>query len=162
MGDNELKYDNIQLIRKRYYPDEEVNISGDEILYLDDDLLVTSWLPIKPREDISKGIAFWFLNKGYKITKLYDLEGKFIHYYCDICRYEVEKGKSYKMIDLLADIIVEPSMTYRVIDMDELIDMLENHSLPPKEFMISIKNLTSLIEVINKGEFPLELLKKYN
>ena len=162
MGDNELNFDNIELWRKRYYPDEEVNISGDKILYLDDDLLVTSWVPIKPRDDMARGVSFWFLKKGWKISKLYDLEGKFIHYYCDICRYEVEPGKKYRMIDLLADVIVEQSMTYKVVDMEELVGMLEDHTLPPKEFMISIKNLTTLLEAINSGEFPFEVLKKYN
>ena len=66
------------------------------------------------------------------------------------------------MIDLLTDVIVEPSMAYKVVDMEELVDMLENHQLPPKEFMISIKNLTSLLKAINNGEFPFEVLKKYN
>ena len=42
MGDTELNLDDIVLLRKRYYPDEEINISGDKIEYLDDELLVTS------------------------------------------------------------------------------------------------------------------------
>ncbi|MCQ2749782.1 MAG: DUF402 domain-containing protein [Clostridia bacterium] len=79
-----------------------------------------------------------------------------------MCRYEVDYGKKYRMIDLLADVIVEPSLSYKVVDMEELVEMLEDHTLPPKEFMISIKNLTSLLEVINKGEFPFDEIKKYN
>ena len=39
-------------IRKRFIPEEEVDISGDEVLYDDGALIVTRWLPIRARNDI--------------------------------------------------------------------------------------------------------------
>lgn len=152
----------IKLYRKRYFPDEEVDISGDEILYLDDDLLVTKWQPINYRNDIGSGISFWYFNKNIKVSKLYDKELKFKSYYIDMCRYEIEKDVKYKIVDLLADVVVNPDMTYKVLDFDELTEYLEKEAITPKEFMQSIKAFTKVITDINDGVFPYVELDKYN
>ena len=44
-------------IRKRFIPEEEVDISGDEVLYDDGALIVTRWLPIRARNDIGWGFS---------------------------------------------------------------------------------------------------------
>ena len=158
--EEENKYKDIKVIRKRYFPNEEIDISGDEILYLDEKLLVTKWLPIKPRDDMSMGISWYFLDKGWKVSKIYN-NGEFVHYYCDICRYEIEPNKKYKMIDLLADVIVNEDLTYKVVDMEELVDMLEDKTLPPREYMLAIKTLACLLREINEGRFPFKELDMY-
>ena len=159
MSNENFDQNEIKLIRKRYLPDEEINISGDKIIHLDKHLLVTEWLPINPRMDMSRGISYWYLDKGWKISKIYNVDGSFKHYYCDICKYEVVEGKSYKIIDLLADVIIDVNGNYKVLDFEELTDMLEAKKLPPKDFII--KNFAALIETINSGKFPLEEMSKY-
>ena len=42
----------MKLFRKRFIPDEIIDISKDEVIYRDDDLIITKWLPIHPRGDI--------------------------------------------------------------------------------------------------------------
>ena len=54
----------IKMFRKRYIPNEVIDISNDEVLYMDDNVLVTKWLPIKPRKDIGRGLSFTFLKEG--------------------------------------------------------------------------------------------------
>ena len=56
----------MKLFRKRYIPNEIVDISGDEILSIDTDLIITKWKPIHPRDDIGSGLSFTFLNDGIK------------------------------------------------------------------------------------------------
>ena len=79
-----------------------------------------------------------------------------------MCRYETEYLKEYKMIDLLADIIVYPDGHYKVLDFDELLEYMENETITPKEFLQSIKAFTKVITDINDGVFPYVELDKYN
>lgn len=51
----------IRLSEKRFIPDEEVDISGDEVLYDDGNLIVTRWLPIKARNDIGWGFSYIYI-----------------------------------------------------------------------------------------------------
>ena len=74
----------MKIYRKRYIPNEVVDISSDEIIYQDEKMIVTKWIPIKPRTDISKGVSYTMLDKGWKISKFYDLDGKLLYWYCDI------------------------------------------------------------------------------
>lgn len=160
MNEETMSLSGIKLLRKRYLPEEEVDISGDEILYRSKDLLVTAWVPIKTRTDISRGISYWFLDKGWKVSKIYNADGSFKYYYCDICRYEVYDDL-YKMVDLLVDVIIDNEGHYKVVDFEELSDMLEAKKLPPKEFMLAIKTFTELITKINNGEFPFKELEMF-
>lgn len=153
---------NIKLIRKRYLPFEEVDISNDEILSLDDDLLVTRWNPINDRDDMSKGISFWYFKKNIKVSKIYNNNGEFDHYYIDMCRYEIKPDEEYKIIDLLADVVVYKDGTYKVLDFDELDEYLENETITPKEFMQSIKAFSKFIKEVNNGVFPYKELDKYD
>jgi len=57
------------ILRKRYIPDEVIDISGDELVFRSEDLLITKWNPIRKRPDISGGISFTFLKEGYKASK---------------------------------------------------------------------------------------------
>lgn len=161
------KYKGIKLLRKRYFPNELVDISGDEILYLDDKLMVTRWKPINERDDIGGGVSFWYFKKNIKASKIYKRDGSFKYYYMDMCRYELKKNKEtkeieeVKMIDLLADVIMYDDGNYKVLDFDELSEYLENGSITPKEFMQSIKSFTKIIGDINDGVFPYAEMEKY-
>jgi len=48
------------ILRKRYIPDEVIDISGDELVFRSEDLLITKWNPIRKRPDISGGIRLPF------------------------------------------------------------------------------------------------------
>ncbi|MBR3280485.1 MAG: hypothetical protein IKI57_01385 [Clostridia bacterium] len=42
----------MKLFRKRFIPNEIIDISKDEVIYRDENLIITKWLPIHPRDDI--------------------------------------------------------------------------------------------------------------
>ncbi len=108
-------------IRKRFIPFEETDISGDEVLYDGGGLLVTRWLPIRPRTDIGWGASYIYIPGNCKMSAIFDCEGKFRHWYCDIIKtkYEPEINK-YTFTDLLLDVIIRPDGTHSVLDEDEL------------------------------------------
>ena len=57
------------MYRKRYIPDEIKSLNDDEILFINDEVIVTRWKTFKPKKEFSNGISYTFLNRGYKISK---------------------------------------------------------------------------------------------
>ena len=118
----------MKIYRKRYIPNEIVDISKDEVIFKSDKLIVTKWIPINPREDIGSGISYAMLDKGWKISKFFDKNGNMIYWYCDIIDYNLEivDGEEvYTFIDLLVDVKVYPDGTYEVLDENELDEALK-------------------------------------
>ena len=64
----------IQLFRRRYIPDEIKELKDDIVLSADDKMILTKWNVLKPRKDIARGVSAYFLDKGIKVSKVYDAE----------------------------------------------------------------------------------------
>ena len=75
----------VRLYRKRFIPDELLHLKDDKILYMDDELLITSWNTLKPRADMATGISAYYRKEGFKISRLADAHGTLTRWYCDIC-----------------------------------------------------------------------------
>lgn len=143
------------MLRKRYIPDEVVDISGDELLFRSDELLITRWKPIKPRNDIAGGISWIFIEEGYKVSKFYDASGKFLYWYCDIIDVEYHQNKDmYVFKDLLVDIMVMSNGCMRILDMDELAEAMEKGLISNTQVHISLRRLDMLLKMIYAGKFP--------
>lgn len=152
----------MKLLRKRYIPNEEIDISKDEVLYIDKNLIITKWLPINKRDDIGSGISYAFLNEGYKISKFFDAYGNFIYWYCDVIDYEYdEKEDTHKFIDLLVDVKVFPDNKYEILDMDELVDAYKSEIITADKMLKALQNLDKLLKMINGNNFPPETCKKF-
>lgn len=144
-----------RILRKRYIPDEVVDISGDEILYLDEKLMVTKWNVIHPREDISGGISFSFLDRGYKISRFNRKDGGFAYWYCDIVDIYIDrKSNTYTFIDLLADVKIMPDGRVIVLDIEEIAEALEKSLISQSQACDALRKLAGLLDMIYKGEFP--------
>ncbi|KNY29109.1 DUF402 domain-containing protein [Pseudobacteroides cellulosolvens] len=143
------------ILRKRFIPFETVDISGDEMLYRDDSLIITRWKVIKARKDIDRGVSFAFLKDGYKISRFYDPEGNFVYWYCDIIDVEYDSVKdTYTLTDLLVDVKILPNGEIRVLDVDEVADALEENIITKEQACDSLRKLHKLLELIYSGEFP--------
>ena len=44
------------MYRKRYIPDEIKSLNDDEILFINDEVIVTRWKTFKPKKEFSNGI----------------------------------------------------------------------------------------------------------
>lgn len=143
------------ILRKRFIPFETVDISGDEMLYRDDALIITRWKVIRPRKDIDRGVSFAFLKDGYKISRFYDPQGNFVYWYCDIIDVEYDSVKdTYTLIDLLVDVKILPDGEIRVLDVDEVADALDENIITKEQASNSLRKLHKLLDIIYKGEFP--------
>lgn len=83
------------MYRKRYIPDEIKSLNDDEILFINDEVIVTRWKTFKPKKEFSNGISYTFLNRGYKISKFMNDSGETVYYYCDIINSEFQKEKKH-------------------------------------------------------------------
>ena len=152
----------MKIYRKRFIPNEIVDISGDEVLERNENIIVTRWKPIKPRGDIGGGISYTFLKRGYKISKIFDNNGEFIYWYCDIIEHTYDKEKDeYIFIDLLADVKIFPNGKYEVLDFEELSQAFESNLITQRQMLEAIKSVNTLIEIIQNKMFPPEICEKY-
>lgn len=152
----------MKLLRKRYIPNEVVDISGDEVLYKDDELMVTKWLPINKRADIGSGISYVFLKEGYKISKFFDNDGNFAYWYCDIIEYAYDKAEdTHLFTDLLLDLKIYENGKYEILDMDELVEAYNKKMITIDQVLKAFKSLSKLYELLKNEKFPPEICNKY-
>ncbi len=144
----------MKMLRKRFIPNEIVDVSGDEVIKIEDGLIVTRWLPIHPKKDVGSGESFIHYKDGYKISIFYDKEGKFLYYYVDIIDYEYdEKEDCWTFIDLLVDVKYDGKEKFEVLDMDELEEAINTNLITDKMFLKAIQTLNNVISLIDEGEF---------
>lgn len=162
-GRNPIKMKKPVLLRKRYIPEEVVDISSDVLLYRDEELLVTKWSAIKPRLDIQGGISYTFLREGFKLGKFYDLKGEFLYWYCDIIDVLYDEAKdTYTLDDLLIDIKLLPDGTIKVLDADELAEAFERKLVSSEQVCRALRKFDHVLKLIYSGKFPPEACNRFS
>jgi protein associated with RNAse G/E len=149
-----------KLYRKRLIPQECILLKDDVIVFSSDDILVTSWKTLNPKTEFSHGCSCYFFNEGFKISKFYKADNSLLYYYCDIVEFDFNlQACSLTVTDLLADVIIFPDNTCRVVDLDELADAHEQALITAKQLNRSLRRLNHLLDIIQKGDFSTLLNK---
>lgn len=142
----------IQLYRKRFIPDELKLLKDDKILYMDEDIILTSWTTLKPRSDFASGISAYYRKEGFKISRHYGADGSFTRWYCDIImESKTENGLVFS--DLLIDVVIFPDGTVRVVDLDEAADALEQGLITAEMLTQALRSTDKLLSYIHQGRF---------
>lgn len=142
------------LFRKRFIPDEMIELKDDIVCFRSSDMLITRWKSLKPRPDIAGGTSLYLPEKNWKISRIHDAAGCPLHHYCDIIHTDYNKEKdTYIFTDLLADIVVQTDGTYSVLDLDELADALSQSLIDPVLLCTALRAADALIKVIESGGF---------
>lgn len=142
----------IQLYRKRFIPDELKLLADDKILYLDNDVIITSWSTLKPRSDFASGISAYYRKEGFKISRHYGADGTFTRWYCDIIA-ESPAPDGLIFSDLLIDVVIFPDGTVRVVDLDEAADALEQGLITAEMLTRALRSTNKLLTCIHQGRF---------
>ena len=143
-----------RLFRRRFIPDENIELKDDMILALEPNLIITSWNVLKPRRDISRGVSAYFIDKGIKVSKVFDNAGQMVYWYCDIIETHYdEKENIYTFNDLLIDVVVYPDGQVEVLDMDEFADAMEQGILSVGTIAHAMRATYDLLHTIYAGEF---------
>lgn len=142
----------INLYRRRFIPNELTLLKNDKILYMDENLIITSWNTLKPRSDFASGISAYYRKEGFKISRHYGADGSLTRWYCDIITEEKsENGIIFS--DLLIDVIIYPDGTVQVVDLDEAADALEQKLITPDMLMQALRSADKLLSCLRKGQF---------
>lgn len=148
------------LYRKRIIPDECTLLKDDEILFWDDERIITRWHALRPKKELHHGCSCYFLKEGYKVSKFYRADNSLLYYYCDIISHEYTASENKLIVtDLLADVIIYPDGFVKVVDLDEMVPALESSSLSINDMKSALLSCNRLLEIIYDGDF--EELTKY-
>jgi hypothetical protein len=143
-----------KLYRRRFIPDELVELKDDEILRLDDEVLLTRWKTLKPRKDFSGGVSCTFFDKGWKVSRIMDNQGNCLYTYCDIVEVIKDGNGEFILInDLLVDVIVYEDGFVKVLDMAEIAEALDEHLITVETAKKALRLLDDLLGVIYSGKF---------
>jgi len=141
------------LHRRRFIPDEIVNLKNDKIVYISDSLIKTEWNVIKPRDDFSHGISWYFLNEGFKVSKFFKVSGELHYIYCDIVEHEYNGlDNSYIFNDLLVDVIIYNDGSVQVLDVGEIPEALDLALINIDQAKDALTKLDALLKIIYEGK----------
>ena len=149
----------VRLYRRRYMPDETVELKDDEILHIDGNIVLTRWSVLKPRKDIDHGISIYYIKEGFKISKIFDCNNQLVYWYCDIIETTHDpEADTYTFHDLLIDILIYPDKHVEVVDLDEFADCTGQQTLPVSLIATALRRTNNLLKYIYEGNFE-ELTK---
>lgn len=144
-----------KIYRVRYIPSETIDLSADRLLHRDEKYLITEWEPIRPRDDIRRGISCVFLEKGWKISAFLNENRKLMYWYCDIVDIVYDRETdTYSLYDLLVDIKIMPDGRVEVYDLDELAAAFELSLITERQLYMSLRQSNGLLNVIYTSDLP--------
>lgn len=143
-----------QIYRKRLIPDECILLKGDEIIKKDDEVIITKWNTLHPKKEFSHGCSCYFLKLGLKVSKFYTPDNTLLYWYIDIVDFSMdEEANALTVTDLLADVLVYPDGSVKVVDLDELAEALERKLISPELMSNCLRRLQYLLSLIDRDKF---------
>lgn len=143
-----------EIFRKRLIPEECLPLSQDKILFHSENTMITRWDTINPKAAFSKGISLYVMDKGWKISKFFDADDRFVYWYCDIIHTDYDKETdTYVFTDLLADVIVDASGMVKVVDLNEFESAYKKGLISADGILDALSKLNNLLNIIYSGNF---------
>ena len=153
-----------ELYRKRLIPAQNIPLKDDTILFTSDEIIVTKWDTLNPKTEFNHGTSCYFFKEGVKVSKFYRADNTLLYWYCDIVEYEYDKDLNrLTVVDLLADVLIYPDGTVKVVDLDEMADALGQGVITAELLQQGLYRLNGLLTKIYSGEFEemQGILEKY-
>ncbi|TCS94284.1 DUF402 domain-containing protein [Hazenella coriacea] len=92
-------------------------------------------------------LTYYFVKKGYTISKVFTRSGEFLYYYCDVMEMHQVGRLRYVMVDLLFDLIIHSDGHYQLIDIDEFADSVEKGKLKRRQQVHALRTLDTMIRL---------------
>ncbi len=145
--------DTSRIFRKRYFPEELIELKKDRQLFVGEHMLITSWKTLKPRKDLASGVSLYLPEEGWKISRMYGVDGSFLEWYCDLIEAEPHPDGGTVFVDLLIDVVRYPNGTVQVLDLGEAGEMMEQGVVPANRIAVALRNTEPLLNLIQGPEF---------
>lgn len=144
----------LTLYRKRFIPNETVHLKDDIILLSEDGLIITKWLPLRPKKNMASGLSAYYMNQGIKVSKIYKEDHQLLYWYCDIIQPKPGPvSNSIVFEDLLIDVVVYENGLVKILDLDELAEALELQLISQEDVKNALRILDLLLKIIYEGRF---------
>ena len=146
--------DSLKIYRKRLLPYECLLLKDDVIVSADEDRILTRWHTINPKTAFDHGSSCYLLKEGIKLSKFYRSDNTLLYWYCDIVEYQYsEEENALTVTDLLADVIIYPDGRTKVVDLDELAEVMEKGLIKSEQVQSCLRNLHNLLSLLYRDKF---------
>lgn len=144
----------LQIYRKRLLPNECILLKDDIIVEANDEVIITTWKTLNPKTTFNHGSSCYFLKEGIKVSKFYRCDDSLLYWYCDIVDYDFDTLKdTLTVTDLLADVIIHPDGSVKIMDLDELADAMEQGLISNELMSTCLRRLHHLLSLIDCDKF---------
>lgn len=109
-----------------------------------------------------RGMLFEFVREWYEIIKIWNHEGEFVGYYCNINRPPERFEGGYEATDLFLDLWVFPDMEYVILDEDELLEAVERGLIDNTTESKAKEVLNTLVNMVEGRNFPPRIVNEYD
>ena len=142
-----------RIFRKRFFPKECIELSGDEKLFIGEHLLITSWKTLRPKRELAMGMSLYLPEDGLKISRFLRADGTLMYWYCDIIAAEPNEGGGTIFTDLCVDVVVYPDGEMQVWDLGEAGDVFARGDMPAELLADALKKTDRLLRILYRGSF---------
>ena len=102
----------------------------------------------------TRSIEYYWLDRWYNVFRFSQPDGDLRSYYCNINIPPEFDGQTLKYIDLDIDILVEPNLTYRVVDLKDFEGNAVRFKYSHEVLVQASRALNELIDLIETRGFP--------
>jgi protein associated with RNAse G/E len=104
-------------------------------------------------------VEFYWLDRWYNIFRFHQPAGELRNYYCNINVPPIFHQNVLSYIDLDMDILVEPDLSYRILDEDEFAANASRFKYSLEVQRRSYQAIEQLVTLIESRQFPFNYLR---
>jgi len=102
----------------------------------------------------TKSIEYYWLDQWYNIFRFAEPTGELRSYYCNVNVPPSFDGQVLSYVDLDIDILVEPDLSYRIVDLEDFEQNAERFGYSEDVQTKARQGLERLVELIEARAFP--------
>ena len=97
---------------------------------------------------------YYWLDRWYNVFRFSDPDRKLKNFYCNVNVPPQFDGRVLSYIDLDIDVLVEPDLTYKILDEDDFEKNAKRYLYPDEIKANARRALAELMELIESRSFP--------
>jgi uncharacterized protein len=101
-------------------------------------------------------VEYYWRNRCYNVFRFHEPEGALRNFYCNVNLPPALENGVLRYIDLDVDVLVQPDLTYQILDLEEFKENAVRHNYPAEIVAQTHQSLTDLLSMIQKREFPFD------
>jgi protein associated with RNAse G/E len=104
----------------------------------------------------TRSIEYYWLDRWYNVFRFAHATGELRNYYCNINVPPAFDGKVLSYVDLDIDILVEPNLSYRIVDLEDFESNAARFAYSEEVRAGAHNGLDHLVKLIKAGSFPFD------